>query len=138
MTIIETPTLMHLKILGPCAVLLDCPGVSRLMAESGRGFFGLWPRRLDCAAALVPGILSYQAGSGEEQYVAHDRGVLVKNGFEVLVSVRSAVVGADLGSLRQLVEERFSHVSQTERQMRSMVAKIESEIIRETAKFRQN
>jgi hypothetical protein len=46
------------------------------------------------------GILTYEADGGGEVYVAVDEGVLVKTGPDVLVSVRRALGGTDLGQLR--------------------------------------
>ena len=63
--------------------------MTRIVAESAGGSFGLLPRRLDCVAALVPGILVYETPARGEVFVAVDEGVLVKSGRNVLVSVRT-------------------------------------------------
>ena len=128
---------MNLKILLPFRNLVECAGVRRIVAETSLGFVGFWPRRLDCAAVLTPGIFTFECDGGGEQYVALDRGVLVKTGLEVRVAVRHAVAGGDLGSLRRLVEAQFKILDESERESRSLLAKMESEIIRETTKFRQ-
>ena len=73
----------------------------RIVAETREGSFGLLPHRLDCVAALAPGILIYETEAEGEMYVAVDEGVLVKTGRDVLVSVRRAMGGTDLGQLRQ-------------------------------------
>ena len=51
---------MHLKILLPFQIFADKPGVTRIVAETLEGSFGLLPHRLDCVAALSPGILTYE------------------------------------------------------------------------------
>ena len=51
------PALMHLKVLLPFQIFADKTDVSRIVAETREGSFGLLPHRLDCVAALVPGIL---------------------------------------------------------------------------------
>lgn len=51
---------MQLKILLPFKVFAEKQDVLRIVAESRSGAFGLLPNRLDCAAALVPGILTYE------------------------------------------------------------------------------
>ena len=94
------PTLMNLKVLLPFQVFADKSGVSRIVAETRAGSLGLLPRRLDCVAALAPGILTYETEAEGEVYVAVDEGVLVKTGPDVLVSVRQATGGTDLGQLR--------------------------------------
>ena len=88
---------MHLKILLPNQVFAEKPEVSRIVAETPRGSFGLLPRRRDCIAALAPGILTYETPEDGEVFVAVDEGVLVKTGPDVLVSVRRAIGGTDLG-----------------------------------------
>ena len=127
--------MMNLKVLLPFQVLLEAQGVTRIVAETKNGSFGLWPKRLDGAAVLVPGIVTYEAEVGGEQYVAVDQGVLVKTGKIVMVSVRDAVVGGDLGKLRQLVEERFLEIDADERKIRTLLAKMEGDIIRQTKKL---
>ena len=92
------PTLMHLKVLLPFQIFAEKTGVTRIVAETREGSFGLLPRRLDCVAALAPGILIYETEAEGEVYVAVDEGVLVKTGPEVLVSVRHAIGGTDLAN----------------------------------------
>ena len=83
---------MNLKILVPFQIFAERTGVSRIVAETREGSFGVLPRRLDCVAALVPGILVYEHEAEGEVYVAVDEGVLVKTGPEVRVSVRNAFI----------------------------------------------
>src|SRR6202050_5687856 len=91
---------MNLKVLLPFQIFADKTGVSRIVAETREGSFGLLPRRLDCVAALAPGILTYETEAEGEVFVAVDEGVLVKTGADVLVSVRRAIGGRDLARLR--------------------------------------
>jgi len=129
------PTLMHLKVLLPFQVFADNNGVSRIVAETREGSFGLLPHRLDCVAALVPGILIYEDEAENEVYVAVDEGVLVKAGLEVLVSVRNAIGGTDLDQLREAVDREFLNLNQREQTVRSVMAKLESGFIRRLAEF---
>ena len=129
------PTLMHLKVLLPFQVFADNNGVSRIVAETREGSFGLLPHRLDCVAALVPGILIYEDEVENEVYVAVDEGVLVKAGLKVLVSVRNAIGGTDLGQLREAVDREFLNLNQREQSVRSVMAKLESGFIRRLAEF---
>jgi F-type H+-transporting ATPase subunit epsilon len=71
---------MNLKILLPFQVFTEKAGVFRIVAEGRQGSFGILPHRLDCVAALAPGILTYETESDGEVYVAVDEGVLVKTG----------------------------------------------------------
>src|SRR6476619_2130837 len=98
---------MNLKVLLPFQIFAHKTDVSRIVAETREGSFGLLPRRLDCVAALTPGILIYQTEAEGEVYVAVDEGVLVKAGPDVLVSVRRALSGTNLGQLRDIVAHEF-------------------------------
>jgi F-type H+-transporting ATPase subunit epsilon len=126
---------MHLKVLLPFQVFAENIGVSRVVAETHEGSFGLLPHRLDCVAALVPGILIYEDEAENEVYVAVDEGVLVKAGLKVLVSVRNAIGGTDLGQLREAVDREFLNLNQREQTVRSVMAKLESGFIRRLAEF---
>lgn len=131
----QPPILMHLKILLPFQIFAETSGVSRIVAETREGAFGLLPRRLDCVAALTPGILIYETDVGGEAYVAVDEGVLVKTGQDVLVSVRRALGGTDLSRLRAAVEQEFLTLDEHEQSVRSVLAKMESDFIRRMATF---
>ena len=129
------PTLMHLKVLLPFQIFAEKAGVSRLVAETREGSFGLLPHRLDCVAALVPGILIYETASDGEALVAVDEGVLVKTGPDVLISVRRAIGGADLGQLREAVEREFLTLDEHEQSVRLVVAKLETGFLRRFVTF---
>jgi F-type H+-transporting ATPase subunit epsilon len=126
---------MHLKILLPFGIFAEKTGVSRIVVETSMGMFGLLPQRLDCVAALTPGILIYETEAEGEVYVAVDEGVLVKTGTEVLVSVHRALSGVDLGRLRDAVEQEFLTLNEHEQSVRSVLAKMESDFIRRMAAF---
>ena len=126
---------MNLKIFLPFQIFAEKTRVSRIVAETREGSFGLLPRRLDCVAALAPGILIYETEAEGEVYVAMDEGVLVKTGPDVLVSVRRAMGGADLGQLRDTVEREFLNLDEYEQIVRSVMAKLESGFIRRLVEF---
>lgn len=129
------PTLMHLKVLLPFGIFAEKEGVSRIVAETRRGSFGLLPHRLDCVAALAPGILTYESDAEGEVFVAVDQGVLVKTGLDVLVSVRNAIGGTDLGQLHEAVKREFLTLNDQELTVRTVMAKMESGLIRRLAEF---
>jgi len=124
---------MNLKVLLPFQIFAEKTGVSRIVVETRQGSVGLLPHRLDCVAALSPGILTYSSESDGEVFVAIDEGVLVKAGQDVLVSVRRALGGADLGQLREAVERDFLALDEREQTMRSMLTKMEADLIRRMA-----
>jgi len=126
---------MNLKILLPFQVFAEKTDVSRIVAETPEDSFGLLPHRLDCVAALAPGILIYETAAEGEVYVAVDEGVLVKTGQDVLVSVRRALSGTGLGQLREAVDKEFLNLNEWEQNVRSVTAKMESGLIRRLAEF---
>jgi F-type H+-transporting ATPase subunit epsilon len=128
-------TPMRLKVLLPFQVFTERTGVFRIVAETREGSFGLLAHRLDCVAALAPGILIYETKAEGEAYVAVDEGVLVKTGLEVLVSVRNAIAGANLGHLRETVQRQFLDLDAKERSVRSVLAKMEGDLMRRMAAF---
>lgn len=129
------PSLMQLKISLPSRVFDQIENVTKVVAETRQGSFGILPHRLDCVAALAPGILTYSTEKGSETYVAVDEGVLAKIGNQVLISVRNAIAGADLGQLHQAVEREFLTLDDQEKRVRAASAELESGMIRRFAEF---
>ena len=126
---------MKLKVLLPYQVYAEIDDVLRIVAETPQGSFGLLPHRLDCAAALEPGILTYETKAEGEVYIAVDEGILVKAGADVLVSVRNAIGGTDLGKLRAAVAEDFVNLDENERQVREVLARLESGFVRHFTEY---
>jgi len=120
---------MKLKVLLPDQVLVD-QDAAKVVAEAENGSFCLLPRHVDFVAALSPGILSFVDQHGQEQFLALDEGVLVKQGQEVLVSTRRGVRGGKLGELRSLVDEQFRELDEYEIKARTAMAKIEAGFVR--------
>lgn len=124
---------MNLKLLLPFKIFAEKTDVSRIVVETREGSFGLLPHRLDCVAALVPGILIFEKETEGVVYVAIDEGVLIKTGMDVLVSVRNAIGGTDLDQLRETVKREFLNLNEREKSVRSVMAKMESSLIHRLA-----
>jgi len=129
---------VKLEILLPFKVFCEKADVLRIVAETRAGSFGLLPNRRDCVAALMPGILTYETAADGEVFVAVDGGVLVKTGSQVLVSVRRAIAGVDLGQLQQAVEREFLALDEREQNVRSVLAKLETGFLRRFATFQHD
>jgi F-type H+-transporting ATPase subunit epsilon len=117
-------------VLLPFQIFVDKKGVKRIVAQTLAGSVGLLPNRLDCAAALAPGILTYETEAEGEVFLAVDQGALVKTGMDVLVSVRNAIGGTDLDQLHDAVKREFLNLNEQEKSVRSVLAKLESGCIR--------
>jgi F-type H+-transporting ATPase subunit epsilon len=121
---------MKLRVLVPDDIIFD-DEVQSVVAEGKDGHFGLKPRHIDFVSALVPGILAFvRRPDAEEEYLAVDRGILIKQGETVTVSVRKAVGGVGLEELVKTVSARFLEQDERERSVRSAVARLEAGFLR--------
>lgn len=126
---------MKLKILLPFKIFAERDQVLRIVAGTHVGSFGILPHRLDCVAALTPGILTIETETEGDIYIAVDEGVLIKSGMQVMVSVRNAIGGTDLDKLRTAVEQEFLNLDDQEKNVRSVLSKLESGFIRRMVEF---
>ena len=129
--------LMTLKVLLPFEIFAEETEVLRIAVETPQGSFGLLPHRLDCVAALVPGILSFETAAQGEVFLALDEGVLVKTGVAVVVSARRALRGGDLSRLRDAVEQEFLALDEQEQATRAAMARLETGFLQRFASLRE-
>ena len=120
---------MRLRVLLPGEIIVD-KEVRKVVAEAQNGSFCLLPRHVDYVAGLVPGILAYVTDGPGEQFLGIDEGILVKCGSQVLVSTRNAVIGPNLGELRQKIEEEFETIDEREKKTRSAMSRLEANLVR--------
>lgn len=120
---------MKLTVWLPTEILMQ-EEVTRIKAEAPNGWFGLLPRHIDFVTALVPGVLIFTRTSGTEEYLAIDRGILVKCGPEVSVSTRAAVRSANLDQLRKDIEARFQAEEEREKKTLASEVKLEADLVR--------
>jgi F-type H+-transporting ATPase subunit epsilon len=119
---------VRLLVRVPTRLVLDEDEVDGVAAEADDGAFAVKPRHVDFVTTLAPGILSYGSG-GEEQLLAVDRGVLVKCGSEVQVSVRDAVRGDSLEDLKRTVREHLTVRGEHEKAAASALGRLESRMV---------
>jgi F-type H+-transporting ATPase subunit epsilon len=120
---------MKLTVWLPTEILLE-EEVVRIKAEAQNGWFGMLPKHVDFVTALVPGVLTFEATGRVEEYLAVDRGILVKCGDEVKISTRNAVRGTNLEQLKSEVEKRFREREEAEKKARAFEAKLETDLVR--------
>ncbi|MEB3226462.1 MAG: F0F1 ATP synthase subunit epsilon [Synechococcus sp.] len=123
-------TQMNLRVMCLTAVLVDEP-VRKIVAEGDGGGFCLLPNHVDYVATLPAGIFTFETVAGTERLLAIDEGILVKQGAVVWVSVKNAVRGDDLGDLQRAVRAQFQEFGEQEERARSMLARLESSIVRD-------
>jgi F-type H+-transporting ATPase subunit epsilon len=80
---------MHLEILSPAGVFLNCAGVERVSVKTKRESFCILPHRLDCVAVLSPGEILFSCENSKAVRLWVGAGILTKLKSEVLISVRS-------------------------------------------------
>lgn len=129
--------LMQLKILLPYGVFAEIKNVKRIVVETTDGSYGILPRRLDCTAALVTGILVYETEDEGEKYIAVNDGILIKAGAQVSISVRHAIGNAPLGKLRAMVEKEMVELDELEIHARNVMAKLETGFLRNFQNLRR-
>ena len=120
---------MRLTVYLPDKVALQ-EEVTRIKAEAENGWFGLLPKHVDFVTALVPSVMTFQLVGKPEEYLAIDRGILVKCGPEVSVSTRAAVRGLDLVGLENNVESQFRAQAEREKESLAYETKLEADLVR--------
>ena len=128
---------MNLKILLPYGVFADIKNVKKIVVETTAGSYGILPRRLDCTAALVTGILLYETESEGEKYIAVNEGILIKAGERVSISVRHAIGNAPLGKLKEMVKKEMLELDELEINARTVMAKLETGFLQSFQKLRK-
>ncbi len=128
---------MSLKVLLPFGVFMKKEGVKRIVAETIMGSYGFLPNRLDCVGALVPGILTYETEEEGETYIAIDEGLIRKTNNQVIVTVRRAIKGMELGKLHEAVQKEFLQLDDREKHVRTVLTRLEIGFIRQFQKLQQ-
>lgn len=125
---------MKLKVLLPAEIMID-QEVSKVVAEAENGSFCLLPHHIDFATTLAPGIFIFQTPAGDEQLLAMDTGTLIKQGANVLVSTRNAILAEDLDKLKEVVEKQYEVLDEREKLARSASARLEADMVRRFAEL---
>ena len=120
---------MKLKILLPEKILLE-KEVESVVAEAEDGSLGLRRGHVDFVTALVPGIISFRGSEGEEEFAATDRGILLKHGDRVLISVHSGVAGKKLGLLQEAVDDFIKRRRKFAEKSRHALGLLEADFLR--------
>ena len=128
---------MNLKVLIPAEVIID-KKVAKLVAEASDGYFCILPRHIDFVSSLVPGLLFYEGEDGVEEILAIDEGILVKCASEVFISTRNAVIGPNLGELKDTVINHFKILDEKEKKTFSAIARLEADFIRSFIKLKEH
>lgn len=119
---------MILKIWTPERPVLETKA-DKIIAEAVNGYFCLLPRHIDFLAGLVSGVLQY-SDKGIDHFWAVSRGILIKRGPDVMVSVRNAVEGTGLDELEIVVRDQFMELDQKEGEIGIAMRQLEADFLR--------
>ena len=97
------PLIAHIPVLEWAEDFAEISNTALLLAER------FWPGHADFATAVVPGLVSFTPADApsDEIFMACYRGILVKGGETVSLSVRRAVMGSDLSEFFRRLFFRF-------------------------------
>ncbi|MBN2357646.1 F0F1 ATP synthase subunit epsilon [candidate division KSB1 bacterium] len=121
--------MMTLRVFSSVRFLVDEP-VSKVTVETPEGAYTLLPRHIDAVLTVVPSILSFVNKNGDEEFVALDDGILVKQGTRVFVASIKGVRSQDLGSLEIILKDEIYTLSEREKKSRTALAILEANILR--------
>jgi F-type H+-transporting ATPase subunit epsilon len=127
---------MKFVVTTPTAVAVEQDPVHYVRAEDASGSFGIEPRHADLLTTLSICVVRWRDGGNAEHYVAVRGGVLrVRNGNQVEIATREAVVGDDLARLRSQVLATMAKNLEAERTARSGALRLEHAAIRQIYRY---
>jgi F-type H+-transporting ATPase subunit epsilon len=126
---------MHLKVLLPFQIFADKIGVSSIVAETREGSFGLLPHRLDCVAALVPGILIYQTESDGEVLWRWMKGCWSRPARTCSFPCAGRSAEPTSANCTMRSKQEFLTLDEHEQSVRLVTAKLETGFLRRFATF---
>lgn len=120
---------MRLTVFTPLGTVLKSK-INKVTVETLNGHYTLLPKHVDLAAAMGANIVSYTTEQNEEKYVACHRGIVVKKGNEVTITVQNAVTGETLDELSDVILKEFKYNDEKRKELNSAMARLELGIIR--------
>ena len=115
---------MKLKVVTPIGIALRAE-IQKLDFEALDGYFTLLPKHQDFATAMPANIMTYQTSDGFLHYIACNKGILVKKGDAIYVSVHKAVLSENLDELSQTIEIEFKNEDEQRKEVNTAMAKLE-------------
>ena len=115
---------MKLKVTSPIGIVLKTE-IQKIDFEALDGYFTLLPKHQDFVTAFAPNIMSYETLDGLKHYMACNRGILIKKGDHVFVSVHKAVLSENLEALSQTIEIEFKNDEEERKEVNTAMARLE-------------
>lgn len=130
--------MMQVRIFLPTEVFYQEDAISKIVAEGMEGYFTLLPRHIDYVSVLVPGIMTIEHENGINDFIAVDRGTLVKKGSNVAISVRNGVRGETIEKLSHVVEDQFKKVDDMEKKARAILTGLEFNMLKRFSELKHD
>ena len=127
---------MKLLIYTPLGTALNCR-IKKVSMETLGGYRTLLPRHIDFAAAMNANVLSYINQENQERFAACHRGIVVKKGDTVTVTVQKAVLGDTLDDLEKIIRLEFKQDEEDRKELNAAMARLEAGLIRGFINLRQ-
>lgn len=115
---------MKLKVTSPIGIVLH-EEIQKIDFEALDGYYTLLPRHQDFVTAMPPNIVRYETKDGQVHYMACNRGILVKKGNAVYMSVHRAVLSENLNDLLQTIAVEFKHDDEERKEVNTAMARLE-------------
>jgi len=127
---------MKLIVTTPAAIVVSADNVLHVRAEDSTGAFGIQPGHADFLTVLAVSVLIWRDAAGVEHYAAVRGGVLrVRGGSVVEIATREALLGENLGQLRDVVLAEMSRNAETERAARLGALGLQQAVIQQIYRY---
>ncbi len=127
---------MKLKVTSPIGIVLRAE-IQKIDFEALDGHFTILPRHVDFVSALPPNIVCYQTTDEQMHYMACNRGIFVKKGNNVYLSVHKAVLSENLDDLSQTIQVEFKNDDEQRKEVNTAMAKLEIGLSRGFMKLKE-
>ncbi|HBO50324.1 MAG TPA: hypothetical protein DD619_06040 [Alphaproteobacteria bacterium] len=126
---------MQLTVCSPLGTVLQTKAL-KVTFETLNGFYTLMPKHVDFVAAMKPNIVRYTDENNAESYVACHRGIVVKKGQNVTMSVQNAVISKSLDTLSLVIRNDFKENEERRKELNLAMARLELGLVRGFGKLK--
>jgi len=104
--------------------------IKKVTFETLNGYYTLLPRHIDFISALQANIVSFTEENGQEKFAACHRGIVVKKGNAVTMSVQGAVICNTLDELSPAIFNDFKKSEEERKELNTAMVQLELGLIR--------
>lgn len=120
---------MLLTIYSPLGTILETQ-IKKVTFETVNGNYTLLPKHVDFVSAMNPNIVRYVDENKEEKFAACHRGIVVKKGKDVTISVQKAVLSDSVDELSKVIIEDFKKSEEQRKELNLAMARLEIGLLR--------